>query len=92
MAVQHDEWRNLGKRKNIQHRGDRSTREILGKLATPRSRDVTESHAGVASVGVSGAAPTMPKCDAGNCAANAKFNNATKKPHYRPNVVQVGGK
>lgn len=84
-------WRTLGKNKNFRSR-DKSTDEITGKLGTPRTRDVTESHSGVASVGVGGAKPTMPKCDDGNCAANAKFNNATKGPRERGNVVMVSGR
>lgn len=85
-------WRDLGKGRSIQHRGDGSTRKILDKLATATSRDVTANHAGVASVGVSGAAPTMPKASGGNAAANARFNNATKGPRLRPNTVMIGGR
>jgi hypothetical protein len=95
MAHQKDHWRNLGKRvANVTRRGlDRSTKNILGKLAAPRNPKVTEAHAAVASVSTDGGTkPTQPRTDDGNSVANAKFNQAAKGPNYRPNVVTVGGK
>jgi hypothetical protein len=60
---------------------DRSTEAWKKKLATPRSRDVVEAHAGVASVGTDGGiAPRQHDC-AGDCAdANAKFNQTAQGP------------
>jgi hypothetical protein len=59
---------------------DRSTKQILEKLATPRDPKVTTAHAGVASVSTDGGAkPRAHDCgDCGpNAAANAKFNAGT---------------
>ena len=73
---------------------DKSTEAIKRKLKTPRSPDVTTAHAGVASVGASGAKPRAHDCaDCGpNSAANAEFNDSTKGPRERANVVMIGGK
>lgn len=51
-------------------------------LSKERSRNVTESHAGVASVGVGGTPPRAHDCaDFGdNAAANAEFNEAARGP------------
>lgn len=72
---------------------DRSTEAIKNKLRTPPSRDPVTAHAGVASVGASGAKPTQHNCDCGpNAAANDKFNETAKGPNYRPNTVMIGGR
>jgi hypothetical protein len=72
---------------------DRSTKQILGKLATPRDPKVTRAHAGVASVSTDGGTkPTQPRADDGNTEVNAAFNEATKGPKERPNVVMIGSK
>jgi len=82
MAAQHDQWRTLGKPGRNIVATDHSTAAIEHKLKTPRSRDVTESHVGVASIGVDGAKPTQHPCD--NCgpneAANAAFNDQAQGP------------
>jgi hypothetical protein len=73
-------------------RHDRSTEQIKRKLRTPQERNPVTAHAGVASVGASGTKPTQPKTDDGNVAVNAKFNQVTKGPRERSNVVMIGGK
>lgn len=85
-------WRDMGPARSIQHRGDGSTRAILKSLGKPREPNPVAAHAGVASVGVPGASPTMPKASGGNAAANARFNQATKGPRERPNTVMVSGR
>lgn len=74
----------------MQH--DRSTEAIKRKLVTPQERNPVTAHEGVASVGASGTKPTQPKTDDGNVAANAKFNQLTKGPRERGNVVMVSGR
>jgi hypothetical protein len=72
---------------------DKSTEAIKRKLKTPRDPRVVEAHAGVASVNTDGGAkPRQPDSVGPNAAANAAFNEATKGPNERPNVVMVGGK
>jgi hypothetical protein len=74
---------------------DKSTEAIKRKLKTPRDPRVVEAHAGVASVNTDGGVkPRQHDCDncGPNAAANAAFNEATKGPNERPNVVMVGGK
>ena len=56
---------------------DPSTEQIKRKLTTPRSRNVVEAHAGVASVATDGGiAPRQPDCAGEHCAANAATNAA----------------
>lgn len=85
-------WRNLGKTPNIRHH-DHSTAAIMKSLGKPRDPNPVAAHAGVASVGVSGSAPTMPKASGGHTAANARFNNrAQTGRRERANVVAVPGR
>lgn len=58
---------------------DRSTEAIKRSLRTSQPRNVTTSHAGVASVGATGAKPRAHDCDdcGPNAAANAAFNAGT---------------
>jgi hypothetical protein len=69
---------------------DKSTEAIKRKLRTPQPRDPVTAHEGVASVGASGTKPTQPRTDDGNTAANEAFNQATKGPRERGNVVMIG--
>jgi len=56
---------------------DPSTEQIKRKLATPRSRDVVEAHAGVASVSTDGGiAPRQPDVAGDHSASNAATNAA----------------
>jgi hypothetical protein len=82
---------------NSQHlhpgKHDPSTEQIKAKLKTPPPRHPVASHEGVASVGAPGIKPTQHPCDCGpNAAANAEFNQATKGPNERPNVVMIPGR
>ena len=71
----------------------RGVEHFKDALHTEQRRDpVTVAHEGIASVGAGGTKPTQPKCDDGNTAANEAFNNATKGPRERGNVVMIGGK
>jgi len=72
---------------------DKSTEAIKRKLRTPQERYPVTAHEGVASVAtVGGAKPMQPKLDGGNTAVNAAFNEATRGPRERGNVVMIGGK
>jgi hypothetical protein len=72
---------------------DPSTEQIKAKLKAPRKPDVIEAHAGVASVNTDGGKPpTQPKCDGGNCEANADFNKVAQGPPLRSNFVAVPGR
>jgi hypothetical protein len=72
---------------------DRSTESIKAALAKPRDPRVTTNHSGVASVSTDGGTkPTQPKCDAGNCEANADFNSKSQGPPLRSNFVAVPGR
>lgn len=58
---------------------DPSTENIKRLLKTPQPRHPVAPHAGVSSVGASGAKPTQHNCDCGpNTEANSAFNEATK--------------
>ncbi len=61
---------------------DPSTEQIKRKLKTPQPRDPVTAHAGVASVGASGAKPRAHDCDdcGPNAAANEAFNQAAQGP------------
>ncbi len=63
---------------------DPSTEAVKRTLRTPRSRNVIEAHAGVASVNTdSGVKPRKHDCDCGpNAAANAKFNDKAENPTH----------
>lgn len=76
MSAQHDEWRNLGKPGRNITATDHSTKAILDRLATPRSRRVVEAHAGVASVNTDGGAKPRQHDCAGDCAASNADTNA----------------
>lgn len=98
MAVQHDEWRGLGKSPN-KVEPDRSTGNILDKLRTPRdSQKVVTAHDDQQSVGHDDGrkAPTLHPhvldC-ASKTESNDEFNDAAERgPAMRPNVVEVPGR
>jgi len=72
---------------------DKSTEAIKAKLRTPRSPNVTEAHAGVASVSTDGGVkPTQPNTDGGNVAANDAFNKTAQGPKLSPNFMAVPGR
>jgi hypothetical protein len=84
-------WRGLGKGGDAKS-SDTSTAAILGKLGTVANgaRPVVESHAGISSLNTDGGKkPTAPHYG-DNVDANAKFNQSTKGPRERGNVVMVG--
>jgi hypothetical protein len=84
-------WRTLGKA-DVSAGADKSTAAILGKLGTlaDGARPVVESHAGISSLNTDGGKkPTAPRYG-DNVDANAKFNQSTKGPRERGNVVMVG--
>ena len=72
---------------------DKSTENIKRLLKTPQPRHPVASHAGVASVGTTGAKPTQPKLDDGNTAVNDAFNEATKptRETTRPDQLVAAG-
>jgi len=93
MAHQFNHWRNLGKGPVTNPVGlDKSSAQILERLKTPQNRNSVVAHEGVASVGADGIKPTQPKLDDGNTAANEAFNQATKGPRERGNVVMIPGR
>jgi hypothetical protein len=61
-------------------------------LHTEQPRNPVKAHEGVASVSATGTKPTQPKTDDGNTAANEAFNQATKGPRERGNVVMIPGR
>ncbi len=73
---------------------DRSTEQIKRSLRTPQPRNVTTSHAGVASVGATGVKPRQHDCD-GDCTGlnaetNAKMTRASSPvPSVQPTPGQL---
>ncbi len=77
-----------------QAKHDESTERIRDALHGKQPRYPVTAHAGVASVGVDGVKPRAHDCgaDCSNADANERFNQSTKRPNERPNVVMIGGR